>query len=253
MIRKIIFCILITGLLMPAIPAIAITPADEQYINQMVGGGFSSLRRASQSIYRNRVTERQVLDVLAEKLLQTYNASDKTGVDALAWACKALGQSSDIRYKSVLQAVKKDAQHAKTRKYANQSLKSMPAGEAEKPYQKGSVNLKALQDKLNKGQSPVPASKNSQSKQISGEKRYSLSSIREGMSIQEVNSLLGPPTSTTSHITGKSFNPFYYGSDTARQIYLYKGQGRIFFSNKRYSNAWRVIEIEINPGETGYP
>jgi hypothetical protein len=253
MMRKIIFFILIIALLLPVIPAMAISPADEQYINQIVGGGFSSLRRASQSIHRTGVTERQVLDVLSEKLLQTYNASDRTGVDAVAWACKALGQSGDLRYKSVLQTVTKTAQHAKIRKYANQSLKGMPSGEAQKPYEKGSVNLKALRAKLDKGQSPVPASKKSQGKQVSGEKRYSLSSIRKGMSIQEVNSLLGPPTSNTSHITGKSFNPFYYGSDTARQIYLYKGQGRIFFSNKRYSNAWRVIEIEINPGETGYP
>lgn len=253
MIRRIIFFIVIIALLLPAVPAMAVSPAGEQYINQIVGGGFTSLRRASQSIYRTNMTEKQVLDVLAEKLLQNYNASDKTGVDAISWACKALGQSSDIRYKNVLQTVTKNAKHAKTRKYAKQSLKSMPAGQADYPYQKGSVNLKALRSKLNKGQSPVPASKQSPSKQVSGEKRYSFSAIREGMSIQEVHSLLGPPTSSTSHITGKTFNPFYYGTDTARQIYLYKGQGRIFFSNNSYSNAWRVIEIEINPGETGYP
>ncbi len=254
MIRKIIFFVLITALLLPAIPAMAISPAGEQYINQIVGGGFSSMRRASQSIYRTGMRDRQVLDVLAEKLLQTYNASDRTGVDAVAWACKALGQSGDVRYKSVLQTVTKTAQHAKIRKYANQSLKNMPAGKADKPYKKGSVNLKALRDKLDKGQSAAPAApSNLQGQQTSGEKRYSFSSIRKGMSIQEVNSLLGPPTSTTSHITGKTFNPFYYGTDTARQIYLYKGQGRIFFSNNSYSNAWRVIEIERNPGEPGYP
>ncbi len=254
MVRRILLIFLIMALLLPAIPAMAISPAGEQYINQIVGGGFSSMRRASQSIHRTRETERQVLDVLAEKLLQTYNASDRTGVDALSWACKALGQSSDIRYKNVLQTVTKTAQYAKLRKYAKQSLKSMPAGKADKPYEKGSVNLKVLRDKLANGQSPVPATlSNLQGQQTSGEKRYSFSSIRKGMSIQEVNSLLGPPTSTSSHITGKSFNPFYYGTDTARQIYLYKRQGRIFFSKNSYSNAWRVIEIERNPGEIGYP
>ena len=74
------------------------------------------------------------------------------------------------------------------------------------------------------------------------------------MSMQEAVDLVGEPTSSTSHVTGKAFNPFYYGSDTARLIYLYKGRGRILFSqSSSYSNTWRVMEVQINPAETGYP
>jgi len=253
--RKIIFFIFIMAMLMPTIPAIAVSPAGERHINQIVGGGTSSLRRASQSIYHNGMRERVVLDVLSEKLLQTYNDTSQIGVDALAWACKALGQSGDIRYRNVLKTVIKKAKHSKVRKYAKQSLDNIPAGKAKKPYKKGSVNLKAMQKKLAKGQSPVPASKKSKRKKKSGKNKYSLSAIEKGMSLEEVNALLGEPTSTTGHITGKSFNPFYRGSDHARLIHLYKGKGRIHFSqSSRYSRrVWRVMEVEINPGEPGYP
>ena len=255
MMRKIIFFIFIMAMLMPTIPVMAVSPAGERYINQIVGGGNSSLRRASQSMYHNGMRERVVLDVLSEKLLQTYNDSSQIGVDALAWACKALGQSGDSRYRNVLKTVNKKAKHSKVRKYAKQSLDNMPAGKVKKPYKKGSVNLKAMQKKLAKGQSPVPASKKSKGKRKSGKKKNSLSAIRKGMSLQEVNALVGDPTSTTGHITGKSFNPFYYGSDHARVIHFYQGRGRIHFSqSSRYSRrVWRVMEVEIDPGEPGYP
>ena len=254
MMRKIIFFIFIVALLMPAIPALAVSPAGERYINQIVGGGNSSLRRASQSIYHNGMTERVVLDVLAEKLLQTYNDTSQIGVDALAWACKALGQSGNIRYRNVLKTVNKKAKHSKVRKYAKQSLDNLPKGKAKKPYKKGSVNLKAMRKKLEKGQSPVPASKKSRRKK-SGRSKYSLSAIEKGMSLDEVISLIGEPTSTTGHITGKSFNPFYYGSDHARLIHFYKGKGRVLYrQSSRYSRrAWRVLEVQIDPGEPGYP
>jgi len=35
---------------------------------------------------------------------------------------------------------------------------------------------------------------------------------------------------------------------------LYKGKGRIVFSNSsRYAPVWRVIEIIRDPSESGYP
>ena len=246
--RKIIIFIFIIAMLMVAIPAMAVSPAGKRYINQIVGGGSSSLRQASQSIYRTEMTERAVLDVLAEKLLQAYNDTGNIGVDSIAWACKALGRSGDIRYKNVLSTVNSNAENRKVQKYAKQSLKMMPSGKAEKPYKKGSVNLKAMRKKLAKGQPSVSSS------QKSKQGKHSLSVIRKGMSLQEVIDLVGEPTSTTSHLTGKTFNPFYYGKDHARLIHLYKGRGRVLFSQRStYSNVWRVMEVQINHSETGYP
>ncbi len=251
--RKILFFIFIVAMLVPAIPAMAVSPAGERYINQIVGGGSSSLRRASQSMYNTEFTERAVLDVLAEKLLQSYNNTGNTSVDAIAWACKALGRSGDIRYKNVLATVSKQAENRKVQKYAKQSLKRMPAGKAEKPYEQGTVNLAKMRKKLSKGQSSVSSGQQPSKKQTK-QRQYSLSAINKGMSLQEAVDLVGEPTSSTSHLTGKTFNPFYYGSDHARLVYLYKGRGRILFSQRSsYSNTWRVMEVQIDPSEPGYP
>ena len=75
------------------------------------------------------------------------------------------------------------------------------------------------------------------------------------MSLQEAEDLVGPPTATTEHITGKAFIPFNFkGADTYRIIYLYKGQGRIIFSAKnQYTHNLRVLEVQVNPDESGYP
>ena len=174
-------------------------------------------------------------------------------MDALSWACKAIGRSGDSRYRNVLKTVSSNAEHAKVRKYAKQSLNKMPKGKVKKPYKEGSVDLAKMRKKLESGQSAVSGTQKSKAKK-SGKKKYSLSAIRKGMSLQEVTSLVGEPTSTTSHITGKTFNPFYYGGDHARLIHLYKGQGRVLYSqSSTYSKTWRVMEVQINPSETGYP
>ena len=73
------------------------------------------------------------------------------------------------------------------------------------------------------------------------------------MSIQEANDILGRPTAAIIHSTGKGNIPFYYGSDGARFLHLYKGRGRIIFNQTRInSNVWRVFEIQIDPSESGY-
>ncbi len=117
--RKILFFIIVAALLLPTSPAMAVSPAGQRYINQIVGGGSSSLRRASQSIYNTENAERKVLDVLSEKLLQTYNKPGNTNVDATAWACKALGQSRDVRYKNVLSTVVNQADNRKFKNMQN--------------------------------------------------------------------------------------------------------------------------------------
>jgi len=265
MTRKIVVIIFIIAILMIAIPAMAVSQEGEQYINQIVGGSSSSFRQAAQSIYNNQLKEQLVLDVLAEKLLQTYNDTDSTTMDAVAWACKALGRSGDVRYRDVLNTVNDNAKKYKVRKYAKQSLEMMPEGKAKHPYKKGSVDLAAMKKRLEKGKSAMAVRKKSKPKKSSKknpvveeeeiiETKASISSIRKGMSLQEVTSIIGAPTSSTSHVTGKTFNPFYYGSDHARLIHLYKGQGRVLYSQKSsYSNVWQVIEVQINPSETGYP
>ncbi len=76
-----------------------------------------------------------------------------------------------------------------------------------------------------------------------------LAKIEMGMSDTEVRKILGEPTNSNNYMTGKAFIPYYYGSDTARSDYMYKGKGRVVFSRNRYSGQLKVIKVIYNPDE----
>lgn len=81
----------------------------------------------------------------------------------------------------------------------------------------------------------------------------SFAKVKTEMGMQEVTDLIGAPTSTSTYMTGKGFNPFYYGGDTHRIVAHYKGVGRITYSpNSRYTSGNHVEDIDYDPTETGY-
>lgn len=223
---------------------------EQRNIDLLANGGATSIRNASQSIYHSGSTNREVLDVVAEVLLTKYKSGGgSTQVDAMAWAAKALGQSGDSRYRAVLEEVLNNSSNKKLKKHTKKSLKGISGNDA-KPYKKGSVSLAAIQKKTQK----ASAKTTSRAKPSSG-KNLAISKIKEGMSMQEVYELAGEPSATYSHQTGKAWIPFNFGArDVARTVALYKGQGRIIFSLvSAYSGVYRVVEIELNPDESGYP
>jgi hypothetical protein len=77
--------------------------------------------------------------------------------------------------------------------------------------------------------------------------------VKEGMSPEEVSSLIGPPTSQGAYATGKAFIPFHYGGDNSRRIFRYKGMGTIIFSqNSSFSSGYSAIEVNYDPNEKGF-
>ena len=79
------------------------------------------------------------------------------------------------------------------------------------------------------------------------------SRVAIGMSVKQVSDLIGEPTDQSSHITGKSFIPFYFGGDASRIEYFYKGEGQLSFSNASFGSGNYVLtRIEVNPAESGY-
>jgi hypothetical protein len=80
-----------------------------------------------------------------------------------------------------------------------------------------------------------------------------LARITDGMSEAEVISILGEPTSQQNYMTGKAWIPYYYGSDVSRLDYRYKGTGIVVFGRNRYSGKTRVIRVDYDPSEDGYP
>ena len=69
------------------------------------------------------------------------------------------------------------------------------------------------------------------------------------MNDAEVRKILGDPDNSNAYMTGKNWIPFYYGPDTHRSDWMYKGKGRVVFSRNRYSGALKVIQVLYNPAE----
>lgn len=219
------------------------------YKQQLSQGEPGSIRSASKSIINNGIRDEDVIDVVMEVILQNASKGDKNSIDALAWASKAVAASGNARYSTALTTVSKNkSSHKKLRKYAKNAAKSVGKPGDTKQYTKGTVDLAKIK-------AEAQAERAKLAKTLKGKDGFkSIAAAREGMSASELAATCGPPTSTTSHITGKQFRPFNFkGGDTVRTIYLYKGQGRITVSNNsHYSTNATVIEIVIDPTEPGF-
>jgi hypothetical protein len=238
--------IVLVPLAMTGTSSWAASAVAQRYIEQLAQGGPHTIRSVSQSIVSTGERDPELLDVLSEVLLQNYSRDSKTDTDANAWASKALGASGNGRYRSVLEEVIESSNNKKLNKYAKKALKGLP-DDGSAQYAKGSVSLDDMK--------PSETAANTQPKRNSDGKLLPISEVKIGMSIQEVYAMCGDPTTTTSHQTGKAWIPFNYkGGDVARQIGVYKGQGRVVFSNvSAYSSAWRVKEVILDENESGYP
>lgn len=76
--------------------------------------------------------------------------------------------------------------------------------------------------------------------------------LQIGMTLEQVQNLIGQPNNTDSRITGKQFQPFYDGGDTQRTEAFYKGEGQLTFSNIHPDSAAdTLIRIMVDPNITG--
>lgn len=96
-------------------------------------------------------------------------------------------------------------------------------------------------DGLIKGEivgTPAPSSKFSQ--------------LQIGMKLEQVKKLIGQPNRIDSRITGKQYQPFYFGGDTERTEAFYKDEGQLTFSNTLPDSAAdTLIKITVNPNASG--
>jgi len=77
--------------------------------------------------------------------------------------------------------------------------------------------------------------------------------LKMGMPMSEVVALIGPPTSQTTHTTGKSFIPFYHGGDTYRTEYFYKHEGQLTFSPSAMGDSnLLLIFMRVDTKNSGY-
>ena len=264
---------------------------DKGYVDQIIKGSWGTLRQVSENMYNTSYSNTEVLDVLAEVTLEKYpqTGADFSTVDSVAWMCRALGASGNYRYRPLLDKIADDKSvHRKLRAHCEKAAKGLPKS-GSNAYVAGTVNLELLRNppppppppapepavtgKKNAKNAkpaaaptpapapaaaapPPPAAASAPASAPAGASTaVDFSKIQVGMSQQQVNDLLGPPTAQTQRMTGKQWQPFNYGAkDLQRMMYLYKGVGRIEFSLKSaYEGVFRVITITPNPAETGYP
>lgn len=252
-----------------SLPSQAMDPVGQQYVNQMLQGGPSSVRQAAQGIYNTRMRDREVLDVAAQLLSERGpSASDNSTADAMAWLCKALGQSGDGRYKALLSQLGENGPNRKLKSHCGRAANSLQA--SAESFRAGSINLQTYRNNANQAAThsapSAPAARTGNplidahnaahgyTQAAPGTGSGTFNQVRSGMSVGEVNALIGPPTDTYSHITGKAFNPFNFtGKDSSRIVHLYKGRGRIVFSlSNAYAGTWRAIEVIADANEVGY-
>jgi len=76
--------------------------------------------------------------------------------------------------------------------------------------------------------------------------------LQIGMTLGQVENLIGRPNATDSRITGKQYQPLYFGGDTQRTEAFYKNEGQLTFSNKHPDSAAdTLIRIMIDPNASG--
>src|SRR5436190_6262497 len=93
--------------------ASALDSSGQRITRLLASGGPNTVSDAAQDVYNQRITDQEVLDVVAETLNQYYtrNQNDRDYVDATSWLCKALGNSGNGRYRDFLQTVVKSHVH----------------------------------------------------------------------------------------------------------------------------------------------
>lgn len=64
-----------------------------------------------------------------------------------------------------------------------------------------------------------------------------------GMSRTRVEKLIGGPDDAATHITGRQFQPFYFGGDTQRYEAFYKNEGQLTYSNSSMRSAPETLII----------
>jgi hypothetical protein len=81
-----------------------------------------------------------------------------------------------------------------------------------------------------------------------------LAKVQRGMPSDQVQDLLGSPSSMNHYPTGKGWIPFYgwWGGDAYRTEWIYKGKGRVVFNQRPFSSRLKVIRVLYDPSEDGY-
>lgn len=102
-----------------------LSPQINKYIRMLKSNKLRLKKDAAKSLYRGKYTEPALFDVVKDELLKGYKnmpAGDRNAADTMAWLCKALGASGNLKYKQTLVQVIKGTTNKTLKRYAQKSL-----------------------------------------------------------------------------------------------------------------------------------
>lgn len=79
---------------------------------------------------------------------------------------------------------------------------------------------------------------------------HPLAKVEKGMSDDQVVAILGQPDHRNHYMTGKAWIPYNFGGgDKMRSDFIYKGKGRVVFTQNQWSGRLSVIKVVYDPNE----
>lgn len=110
-------------------PEASTTVNPEDLAHQLQHDSGDSLRYLGKAYALSGLTDTVTLDVIAQHVWNRRETPDSTEADALAYLCKALGNSGNPRYRAVLAQIAEQGGHARLRRHAKGALSQLPANE----------------------------------------------------------------------------------------------------------------------------
>jgi hypothetical protein len=100
--------------------------SDRKIYNQLRSNDPDKIRQAAKYLYKGRYQNKSLLDTAAYVLEAGYRKQpSNTHVDAMAWICKALGNSSQKKYQPLLKQVASGAPSRKLKGYADKASRRL--------------------------------------------------------------------------------------------------------------------------------
>ena len=143
--KTVISTLVLLQVLLGAQFAQAADRTQQRWVEDLVSQDYSLIRHATETMYKSGEKSEEMLDIVAEVVLESYQipAIGFIHIDALAWGMRLLGASGNWRYDETMAEVAANADHKKLRKYAKKFRKQLVKSDAAQ-YQKGDVSLQAL-------------------------------------------------------------------------------------------------------------
>jgi hypothetical protein len=118
------------------------SPEMEAIRNHLIAGNYVDILDWARIHHQKEdKSTTEFLDFLAGLIWEQRGKSDDILVDALSYMCQAIGKSKNPRYRLIMEVVKNESRTRKLRRYAQKSLRHIPADVTIEQYVPGKEQM----------------------------------------------------------------------------------------------------------------